>query len=375
MKKNNLITLILITISCNTNTMEPEQSNKNWLTLVTDSLLYDIKPLEYLFFQDRGFENLPNEEQAEAIQFLTQNNNASTLEAAANAINSLTKVNKQLDTLINNPQICLKLIKHLTYRFDCSNETVANALQTKEANNRLFVQKKFEKLFSTSDYSATLTYTEKGEKKTVTMKTLYDFSIKKFKKLYEQYKNYIDLDFTYRNFQSSQYDDKDTLLINSATYPSPYKTVKIASLLDKVDINYQNAQYETALMKCAANCDNPAALKLLCDAPKIQIDLVDENSNTALIRVCLMKQKRHKTICISLLLRAGADPEKINSYGQTPLSILKSMGDNEKEIELIEGAINKKNAPLVQEMRPYFAQGFEGQAKKSTTTNKRLNKK
>jgi hypothetical protein len=278
------------------------------------------------------------------LLFLKKNNAASTLETAANAINSLANVNKQLSTLINNPTFCLTLIKRLALRFDCSHETATIVLQTQEAKNRLKIQKKFEILFSQSSYIAPLIG--------LTKPMLYDFSIKKFQKLYDKYKDYVDLDFTYRNFKEPFYDDKDTLLINSAMYPSPYKTDKIASLLKthKVNINYQNAEQDTALIKCAQHCDSPAALKLLCDDPNILIDLSGKDNKTALITVCLIKvspqqeirEKSHKAICIALLLHAGADPEKMNGYGRTPLFILEHMGDNEKEIKLIKDAIQKK---------------------------------
>lgn len=359
MKKNSILATLLCIIFASTSFgMEPENVNPSWLTLVTNSLLYGTHYPEKSFFQDPAFDLLSLEEQAEIFEFLNKNNIASTLESTAHTINLLAKVNEQLDTLINNPKFCLTLIKRLAFRFDCSNETVAIALQTKEAKKRLAIQKKFEILFSQSNYLAPLIG--------LTKPILYDFSIETFEKLYDKYKNYVDLNFTYRNFKEPFYDDKDTLLINSAMYPSPYKTDKIASLLEthKVNINYQNAEEDSALIKCAQNCDNPAALKLLCDDPNTVIDLSGKDNKTALITVCLMKQKNQKAICIALLLRAGADPEKMNGYGRTPLFILEHMGDNEKEIKLIKDAIQKKHAQA-----PYFAKGYEGQAKK------RVNKK
>ncbi len=287
---------------------------------------------------------------AEKLLLVPNNNADASLKSAANAINSLANINGQLNRLINNPAFCLQLIKRLAQQFNCSDETAAEALQTTEAQKRLAIQKEFETLFSQSDYFETHTYKEKDALKTEQIQTLYEFNAEEFKELYNKYIDYVDLNFTYKNFKQPKYDDKDTLLINSVVQPSPYQTVKISSLLEtnQIDINYQNALKETALIKCAYNCDNPATLQLLCNVPNIQLDLQDENNNTALTKICLIKQKAHKAICISILLRAGADPEKIGSYGKTPLAILKIMGDNKTEIKLIENAIKKKNTPRVQ---------------------------
>jgi hypothetical protein len=325
MKKNSiLITLLLIACTSATFGMEPENKNgnKGWLAFVTAVLLHGIKPFEQFLSQDPNFEYLPVEEQAETLLFLTRNNNASTLESAAAAINSLAKVNKQLDTLINKPLFCFKLIKRFAQRFKCSDETAAQALQTKEAKHRLSIQETFKTLFAQ-----------------------WDFDVEEFEGLYDQYKNYVDLNFTYQHSNHIRYDDKSTLLINSAMHESPYKTVKIESLLatNRVNINYQNAYNETALIACAYTNDNPTVLQLLCKSPNIHINLQDNHGNTALMATCLSKKNKNlQSACIFILLYEGANPEIANNKGKTPLDI-------HKEVKSLQDAIQKRRDARIQE--------------------------
>lgn len=332
MKKNNLfLTLFFIVLSSAIfDTVQANGNNnpKSWLTLIADSLLYGTESAKQFLSsihsksaQGLEFANLPPEEQQTIIFLLSEHSNTSTLESSARTINALAQVNKQLHALINGPIFCLKIVKHLAQQFNCSDETAALALQTKEAKNRLTIQKKFENLFA-----------EKF------------FMIEEFYNLYDSYKDYIDLNFTYRHSNNFPYDEKNTPLITAILYPSPYKTNKIKSLLEthKVNINYQNTHKQTALILCAYNNDNPAVLKLLCDAPHIRIDLQDEHNNTALLATCLSKRNTQKLICILLLLKAGADPEKANTKGETPLLILNDIG-TQQEIKAIQNAIHKKH--------------------------------
>jgi hypothetical protein len=316
MKKNNcFITLLLILFASTTFGMEPENNNnKGWLTITANALLHGTKALEFFLQQDVNFEDLPQEEQAETFFFLTKNHIAETLDEASSAISSLTKVNKQLDTLVNSPIFCLQLIKRLAQRFTCSDEIATQALPITEAKHRLTIQKEFKTIFEQAF-----------------------FDVEEFDKLYSQHKNYVDLNFTYQHSNHTRYDDKNTLLINSAMYPSPYKTVKIESLLKtkKININYQNTYGETALIACAYNCDNPQALQILCKAPDILIDLQDNYGNTALMSTCLSTQNKHlQSGCIFILLYAGADPKIANKEGKTPLAI-------SKDVKRIQDTIQK----------------------------------
>lgn len=292
------------------------------LPIETEQLITEESSTQSVKDEASKFAFFPLETQQMIIFLLSQRDSATTLKDAAHAINALAQVNQELNRLINNPQFCLQIIKKLAQQFDCSDEVATEALQTQEAKKRLAIQKKFEKLF---------------------VKPFFD--IEKFNTLYTSYKGYIDLNFTYRNAKNSVYDDKNTLLINAAMYPSPLKKSKLEVLLktNKVNINYQNAYKNTALITCAYYCDDPTALQILTKNPNIMIDLPGELNNTALITACLsMVNKQTKSACIFVLLFAGADPEKVNDNGLTPLYIVKKLG-NEQEIQLIKDAIEKKH--------------------------------
>ena len=118
---------------------------------------------------------LPPEDQSRIASFLIINDTTDTLEICGKTINALAQVNKELNELINNPDFCLQVIKRLAQRFNCSDQEVAEALQTKEAKQRLEIQIQF------------LT--------TVNQKKF--FNEQEFNHLYETYKGYVDLNFTF----------------------------------------------------------------------------------------------------------------------------------------------------------------------------------
>lgn len=64
----------------------------------------------------------------------------SCLKDAAVAANTLAQINKFLNTFTNDANNTLCLIKELSRKFNCSNETVAQELCTKKANERFAIQ-------------------------------------------------------------------------------------------------------------------------------------------------------------------------------------------------------------------------------------------
>jgi len=72
---------------------------------------------------------------------------AKTLKIAAakilDKIRDFTTVNKELNSIINQPALCFKLIKKLAHRFNAFDEEVAQALGTKCAKDRLKLQSDF----------------------------------------------------------------------------------------------------------------------------------------------------------------------------------------------------------------------------------------
>ena len=73
--------------------------------------------------------------------FLFLEANAKTLKDAGYIITQLAQTNKTFNELINDPLFCLRIIDTLSKRFNCSNFKACSALQTKEAKNRLAIQK------------------------------------------------------------------------------------------------------------------------------------------------------------------------------------------------------------------------------------------
>src|SRR5260221_7134031 len=218
MKKNSILTtLLLIAFTSTAFGMEPEQPSKKWwVSYAADVVLYGtdalgeflsyirLEPIAQSYPPESQFTSLPKEIQQTVIAFLSARNSATTLADAARAINSLAQVNTQLNELISDPVFCLQIIKHLAQQFDCSDETAAAALQTTEAKHRLAVQKQFEQLFTHSEFNEEL-----------------------FNELYEKYKNYVDLNFTYRFLTKPEHDTKDTLIINAAQGDNKNKKHKI----------------------------------------------------------------------------------------------------------------------------------------------------
>src|SRR5579862_179235 len=195
-KKTNLLyALLLFTAMFNTHkthTMEPIEPRKlGWVALAGATILGGYvayrqflsyiheeqeQPITYATqepIEPFPFIELPEDVQNTIINLLTINVSAKTLKEAAQTINTLAQVNKELNTLINNPDFCLKIIKSLSQKFNCSDAQAAARLKTQEAQNRLSIQKKF------SD-----------------MCLLYTFDEQKFNLLYEKYKEYVDLNFT-----------------------------------------------------------------------------------------------------------------------------------------------------------------------------------
>src|SRR6266404_475016 len=144
-KKNNFfITLLLFATTFNSYNMEQpvsEQSTfEDYIEKIGNILLGEP------FRQEEPF-TLPPEDQNKIMGFLLFYKNSDSLEMIGQTINSLAQVNQELHKLINNTNFCLQLIKYLAQRFNCSDETAAATLQTKEAKYRLDIQKQFEKIF------------------------------------------------------------------------------------------------------------------------------------------------------------------------------------------------------------------------------------
>ncbi len=86
------------------------------------------------------FSELPKHERNQIIFSISQFGISNDLTTTGKAINNLAQVNKELNTLINDPVIYFNISRDLANRFSCSNEEVARALQTEQAKRELFIQ-------------------------------------------------------------------------------------------------------------------------------------------------------------------------------------------------------------------------------------------
>lgn len=145
----------------------------NRLASITVNILLGNVPVKTLYVQESGFALLPQEEQTQIILALVMNSDATSLSVAARAINTLSKVNKSLNQVINNPVMCLNLIQYLSHRFNSDNETVCSMLQTQESKRLLNLQfdlrylcnqknPSLEKLNNLHEQGASLEFTYKG---------------------------------------------------------------------------------------------------------------------------------------------------------------------------------------------------------------------
>ena len=106
--------------------------------LLGASTLRDLLPSTHkqVLTESSNFIQLPKEIRNEIIKLVSLNNTAPSLEYAAKTINALSLVNKDLNETINDPIFCLKLIKHLSIKFDRANMDVCKILPKRAAHDR-----------------------------------------------------------------------------------------------------------------------------------------------------------------------------------------------------------------------------------------------
>lgn len=285
-KKTSLFyALLLLTATLSTHkthAMEPTSQQPIWhgYAAYVGNVL-----LDYIEFDSQEFPESPQltlDIQSTIKNLLYNITTTKDLQFCARAINNLAHINDDLADLINNPVFCLKLIKHLSKRFKCSNQEAAAALQTQEeAQKRLEIQRKF-----------------------LTICKQESFNEEQFNLLYEQYKEYVDLNFTF--YIITQHKQIDITLLMFAVKNN--NCVLIKKLLDNgANINKTNSQGSTAL-HFAVYDQNMDTIQCLLSNPAIAMDKPDKNGMTALMAAV------HKNNCpiIQTLLDHGAN---INATG------------------------------------------------------------
>lgn len=327
--RNEFIAFFLIAITLNTHTMEQPRDYKKieWVILAGAAIIGGAialnKFLAYIHsepIEPFPFADLPFDKQYLIITLLTKKDKATSLEEAAKNINALAQTNKELNELINDPKFCLKLIKSLAQQFNCSDETAAKMLRTKEARRRLSLQSRLR----------SLCYASKPSKKS-------------FESLCEQ-----GVDLEFGNFW--QTDDTDWISpLMCAAQNNNISMIKY--LLDKgVNVNQCNGRGTTALMRSRKTL----SIRLLCSAPDININQQDFDGDTALMyaiktyaaHVLILETASTlvdpTTIRVKILLAAGADPEIADNNGVTPLQAAQQT-ENQDIIDLIQNAIDERH--------------------------------
>jgi hypothetical protein len=298
-KKNNiLITILLLTFGYNTYTMEVAEK-PSWLTSWFRSLIFGEVVHGGAAPAPKSFTDLPKELKGIILGYLAMGANATSIEEAGQAIKSLSHVNKELNQLINDPQFCLQTIKHLAKKFNCTDETAARALATREAQRRLEIQKK------------AIASIEKAMEDSTE----------------ELLSQEIDINFIYDNTNPS-YKDKNhgKILLMYALVNNPNFIAKlnanntnfIINLIEKSKnvINYRNHIGNTALLQfigCITNAKD------------------------------ISKYKDYILTIMEALLNAGADPKIANNYDTTPFTLAQRTRD-QNIIDLITNAIKQKHS-------------------------------
>ena len=316
-KNSRFIAFVLVMVTCNTYSMEPLAPKEKktsklrrfqaWVANTGQALLGNVPIQELPFLKNKNKDSssmgLPKELVDQIILFLSISTTAKSLNIAADAIRSLSLVNHELNELINDHDFCLKLIKNLAKKFNCSHMDAARALKTTQAQQQIKLQRQLIDVLNQAEISER------------------DFMILCDKG--------VDLEFTnggYTQLMIAALMNEDNV---------------IRFLLNhNADINGFNFRGETALM-IAAKLSGADIVTLLATAPHVAIDQQDIDGNTALL-LAITEHLYIPEVITKILLSAGADPELANFAGLTPLIAAQKQGD-QRIVNLIQQAIAKKH--------------------------------
>jgi hypothetical protein len=315
-KKTSLFsTLLLLTATLNNHTMEQPLPKKTtiepYITWVGKVLLGETKPIT--MDEISSLAQFSPEMQNKTTDLLLVCKTAGNLQLYGKTINELSNTHKTLYELINDPLFYVKLTTYLTHRFNCTDVEVARALsQQLAAAKYVSIMQQFIDCIETEEFNA-----------------------QEFNNLYAQYKQYINLNFTYLVEGA-----KFSLLLSACNYDQDaHNNIRTHCLLKTNTINVNAQFYEgiTTLMYAVAT-DNVPVVELLCKYPGTNINLQDQDGRTALIRAIMAKSVH----TVQLLLDAGAHPEIGNWDGFTPLELAHYFGTPEI-FELIYNEIRERH--------------------------------
>ncbi len=268
------------------------------------------------------FADLPPEMQYYVVALMSVSSTAKSLQEATDTISALAVTNENLNELLNDPTICLKIIKNLAKQFGCSDQEAAEALGTQEAKRRLDIQQQF---FDLCDQDVEL------------------FTQADFDDLYELYKKYVDFNFTYYvvfHHEGFNPEKIETTLLMLAIRAENCSLIKILLTLG-ANSNLANADGYTPLM-VAVDTNNKDIVQCLLENSEPHIDLQDSEGKTALMFAVI----KNNCSIIKKLLERGADINKTDNSGMTALMIAVGHGHTEAVQCLLQNPyieINKKD--------------------------------
>ncbi len=194
-KKIGCLIILLSFVAQKTYTMETPDNNPGWLSSATLTFLNGYLGFKQLLSSvtnpSTGFSDLPIEVQTTIIQLFAKSCTDKTLKESAQTINALAQTNKHLNTLINDPEFNLQLIKNRAQQFNVSDIKVAKELQTQASKTQLKIQLALAKIMK-----ELIEEQENNNALAKLNRLLKGFTIED--KLYK-----VDLDFTYRWDQES----------------------------------------------------------------------------------------------------------------------------------------------------------------------------
>lgn len=301
-RTNALIAFLLLTVTLNACSMdEPEPKKKpsksqrlmGYLTIAGNIIIGKLprKAISELS-NETSFLDLTQDVQQKIIGLLIIASTTDTIEESLKAISALAQVNKELNSLINDPQFCLQLIKKLAAKYDTSDFAACLQLRTQEGKRRYEIQSSLLSLCKDEN----------------PLKERFEF-------LYAQG---ADLNFIY---------SFETQLVTPLMISALEGNVSMVDyLLEKpmVIINKKGTQGETALMY-AAQGNNTIIIQKLCSkmTPE-QINAQNNNGDTALV-YCFKRINLLKTqLAINALLKAGMDPNIKNQQGKSAKDFIKN---------------------------------------------------
>jgi hypothetical protein len=201
-KKIGCLVILLSFVAQKTYTMETPDNNPGWLGYAKETILNGYSGLKQFLSNVTianaetpngafSFGQLPVDTQTEIIKLLAGSCTDKTLKESAQTINALAQTNKHLNTLINNPEFNLQLIKNRAKQFNVSDIKVAKELQTQSSKTQLKIQLALAKIMK-----ELIEEQENNNALAKLNRLLKGFTIED--KLYK-----VDLDFTYRWDQES----------------------------------------------------------------------------------------------------------------------------------------------------------------------------